>query len=273
VTEAVGFAPGTPCWLDVSTSDPAGSRDFYAGLLGWSYRMDPDPASGHYTYALLDDRPVAGLAGVPAQPGQPIVWTLYLATANITHTAAAVEQLGGQVLYGPVAIPEQGSMLVGADSTGAVLGFWQPPAGWVFRSQEIGTLCWAELNTWDGAAADAFFGRMFGYSHDLVDDSYTTWALGERVALGRRRMGPEFDRETAPHWVPYFAVDPDTGADTATARARELGGRVRVDPYDTGLGRTAVVEDPFGALFALIDPSRRPELTPGDAEFQDPHRD
>lgn len=255
MTEGMGFTPGTPCWLDVSTPDPAGSRDFYAGLLGWSYRIEPDPASGHYTYALLDDRPVAGLAGVPAQPGQPIVWTLYLATPNITHTAATLKELGGQVLYGPVDIPEQGSMLVGADVTGAVIGFWQPPAAWEFRSQEVGTLCWAELNTWDGAGADRFFGLMFGYRHELVDDNYSTWALGEQIRLGRLRMGPEFPRETDPHWVPYFAVDPDTGTDATAAWVRELGGRVQVDPYDTGLGRVALVEDPFGAIFALIDPA------------------
>jgi len=261
VTEGIGFRPGTPCWVDVSTKDPAGSRDFYAGLFGWSYRIDLDPGSGHYTYALLDDLPVAGLAGIPAEPGQPLVWTLYLASTNIAHTAAAVVQQGGQVLYGPDEIPGQGSMLVGADPTGAPIGFWQPSSTWVFRARETGTLCWAELHTWEGDAADEFFARMFGYRQEQFGDGvsldYTTWSLGEQVRLARLKMGPEFPRDTAPHWMPYFAVDSDIGTDAATSRAQELGGRVCVDPYDTFLGRTALIADPCGALFSLIDSSRR----------------
>lgn len=276
MTEGFGFAPGTPCWLDVSTTDPAASRDFYAGLLGWSFRIDRDPDSGHYSYGCIGDVPVAGLAGLPAEPGQPIVWTLYLTSTSTAHTAAAVEQLGGRVLYGPVEIPEQGSMLVGADPTGATIGFWQPPAAWAFRTQEFGTLCWAELNTWDGARADEFYALLYGYRQEQLGDGasldYTTWALGEQVRFGRLQMGPQFAPETQAHWVPYFAVDPAAGTDATTARVRELGGRVSVDPYDTLLGRIAVVADPSGALFSLIDTSRRIAVDP-EAVVDDPYDD
>jgi predicted enzyme related to lactoylglutathione lyase len=276
VTGAPFFVPGTPCWVDASTTDPAGSRDFYAGLFGWSYHVDSDPESGYYTHALLDGRPVAGLAGIPSEHGRP-TWTTYLATTNIAYTAAVVELHGGRVLYGPADSPREGSMLLCGDPTGAVIGFWQSSAPWVFHNHGPGAFCWAELNTWDGTSADQFFARIFGYRQhqigDLATTGYTIWTLGDQTRLGRLRMGPGFPPDTAPHWLPHFAVDPDIGIDAAAFRAVQLGGRLRVDPFDSWLGRSSVVDDPFGATFGLLDATRRVEPEGGPAAVDDPFDD
>lgn len=275
MTDANLFIPGMPCWVDVSSPDPAGSRDFYAGLFGWSYRMDPDPQTGHYTYALLDDSPVAGLGGVATAPQQPVVWTIYLASASIGHTAVAVEQHGGRVLYGPAGVTGQGNILISADPTGCPVGFWQPTNSWIFHHQEPRAFCWAELNTWDGAAADRFFARLFGYRQQPIGElaalDYMSWGLGGQTMLGRLQMGPEFPADTPPHWLPHFAVDPGSGTDAETFRAVQLGGRIRADPFDSVLGRIAVLDDPFGATFALLDTSRVIEPPGGSAEVDDPY--
>ncbi|MGH3800225.1 MAG: VOC family protein [Pseudonocardiaceae bacterium] len=268
--EDTSFIPGSVCWIDVSTTDPARSRDFYAGLFGWTYQIDPDPNRGHYTNALRDGRPVAGLAGVPAWAGQPVTWTLYLASANIAHTAEVFDQWGGQVLYGPVDVPGQGSMLIGADPTGAVIGFWQSARPWVFHTTDTGALFWAELNTRDGKQADEFFANLFGYRQqqvgDGIDVDYTTWSRGEQMLLGRIQMGENWSGDIAAHWMLHFVVDPQTGTDAAVNRVLELGGRVNIYPYDSELGRIALVADPSGAAFALIDPTTRLEPTTSIAE-------
>ena len=31
------YKHGTPCWVDLATTDLAGARAFYAGLFGWEY--------------------------------------------------------------------------------------------------------------------------------------------------------------------------------------------------------------------------------------------
>ena len=31
------YLHGTPCWVDLATTDLAGARVFYAGLFGWEY--------------------------------------------------------------------------------------------------------------------------------------------------------------------------------------------------------------------------------------------
>jgi uncharacterized protein len=276
------FIPGSVCWVDVSSTDPAGSRDFYAGLLGWTYRIDRHPGRGYYATALCDGRPVAGLAGVAVPAGQPVTWTLYLASANIMHTAAMFARRGGRVLDGPADVPGQGRVLIGADPTGGVIGFWQPTARWMFHTADPGSLFWAELNTWDGARADKFFANLFGYRQqqigDDIDVDYTTWSCGGQTMLGRFRLNEDWaDPDIPAHWMLYFAVDPQTGTDAVAGRVLELGGRVDIDPYDTELGRIARVTDPCGAAFALIDPTVRLEpatdLTAGSAGSDDPYDD
>lgn len=278
MTEDTSFIPGSVCWIDVSTVDPAGSRDFYAGLFGWTYQIDGHPRGGQYTTALLDGRPVAGLAGMPAPVGQPVTWMLYLTSANIEHTAEVVNQWGGRVLYGPTAVPGQGNMLIGADPTGAAVGFWQPAKPWMFHTTDPGSLYWAELNTREGKRADEFFANLFGYSQqqigDGIDVDYTTWSRGAQMLLGRLQIGDDWPSDVAAHWMPHFAVDLQTGTDAAVNRVLELGGQVNIYPYDTELGRIARVADPFGAAFALIDPTTRLEPTPTSVAWaDDPYED
>ncbi|MDQ3761394.1 MAG: VOC family protein [Actinomycetota bacterium] len=276
------FIPGSVCWIEVSSTDPAGSRDFYAGLFGWTYQIDPDPGRRRYTTALCAGRPVAGLASRPLSAGQPVTWTLYLTSANIRHTAEVVSRWGDRVLYGPADVPGRGRVLIGTDPTGAVIGFWQP-AGWsVFHTADPGSLYWAELDTWDAARADNFFAHLFGYYQQQIGDgvnvNYTVWSRGGRTMLGRLQMTEHWAAPgVAAHWMLHFAVDPQTGTDAAVDQVLELGGRVDVDPYDTELGRIARVADPCDATFALIDPTIRlqpaPDLAAGSARVDDPYDD
>lgn len=67
---------GRPVWVDLSTSDPAAARAFYATLLGWDIDVTEDPQFGGYGTASVDGRDVAGIGG--AQPGAPTAWSLYL---------------------------------------------------------------------------------------------------------------------------------------------------------------------------------------------------
>lgn len=261
------FIPGSVCWIDVSTTDPTGSREFYANLFGWTYRIDPDPHSRQYTTALLDDLPVAGLAGTAVPAGQPVRWRLYLNSANVSHTAMVIEESGGQVLYGPTDVPGWGSMVVGTDPTGAEIGFWQPVTTWIFHTVEPGTLVWADLNTQDGQRADEFFATLFGYRQQQIGNGtevdYTAWSLGDYTLLGRLTMGKDRRSDTQSHWMIYFAVDPNTGTDDTVNQVLDLGGQVNIYPFDSIFGRIAVVQDPSGAVFSLIDTAQRPPSVTG----------
>jgi uncharacterized protein len=56
--------------------------------------------------------------------------------------------------------------------------------------------------------------------------------------------------DAPPYWLTYFTVP---SCDAAVARVRELGGGVLAGPLDLGAGRSAVVSDPQGAVFALFE--------------------
>ena len=177
--------PGSVCWIEVSSTDPGGGRDFYAGLMGWTYQIDR--GRGHDATALCAGWLVAGLAGVAVAAGH-VAWTVYLTSASITHTAAVFTQWGGQVLHGPVDVSEHGRVSSGRIRPG-VCSVWQPATPWTFRTTTPGSLFWAELNTWHGALADKIFTTLFGYRQkqigDGVDLDYTTWSRGGQMMLGR----------------------------------------------------------------------------------------
>ena len=73
------YPPGTPCWVDLSTSDPAASAAFYTGLFGWEAQAAPPGADGAYTFFAPAGTPpgefhsqvVAGLMPSPAAAGPP----------------------------------------------------------------------------------------------------------------------------------------------------------------------------------------------------------
>ena len=40
-----------PAWVDLGSSDAAGSRDFYSKVFGWRVEVNPDPQYGGYGLA------------------------------------------------------------------------------------------------------------------------------------------------------------------------------------------------------------------------------
>jgi uncharacterized protein len=113
-----------------------------------------------------------------------------------------------------------------------------------------GTFCWVDLGTVDPAAAKAFYGGLLGWEFDDLptgdEGIYTICRLGGKAVAGL------YDRAEAAAWGSYVKVD---DVDRATARARELGAEVLVEPFDApGGARVATVRDPAGAPVSLSRP-------------------
>lgn len=248
------YPEGAPCWADLSTPDLAGAQRFYAAVLGWTFDAAV-PEMGDYTLCRRDGQTVAGMA--PKMPGMdtPTVWSLYLKSSDLDTSARRIEAGGGKLLVPPMEIPGQGRMLFGFDPTGAAFGLWEPGNHrGAERYDEVGSLCWHEVNTRDGAAADAFYRGLFPFEQAQIGDGekfdYTVWSLGGKPVCGRLQMTAEWG-ELPPHWMNYFCVE---HCDAAAVMVRELGGKVMQGPFDTPHGRVAVVADPYGAVFSVIQP-------------------
>ena len=243
--EMTSYAPGTPCWADVSSDDPAAAAAFYSALFGWEAMEMPD--SGGYTMFFQDGKTV-GAAG-RNQSGDSAMWSTYIATDDADATAAKIVEAGGAVIVEPMDVMDAGRMVFATDPQGVVFGVWQP--GNHTGAQLVNEPCaytWAELNTTDIDAAQAFYSTVFGWEPEEMpggdDFHYVMQKVEGRVVGGMMAIG-----EMPPCWGVYIAVE---DADAAIAKAGELGGSTLRPATDTPYGRMALLSDPDGAVFSVI---------------------
>ncbi|MDX6595690.1 MAG: uncharacterized protein QOI72_1072 [Solirubrobacterales bacterium] len=254
MSERSSYTPGTPCWVELGTPDIEAAAAFYGELFGWEIPELPNSAElGGYRRAKKNGKDVAGVAPL-MQEGQPPAWTSYISVEDADATAAAVKEAGGSVIAEPMDVMDLGRMAVFGDPTGAVFGIWQPGtfpgAGLV---NESGALAWNELGTRDPDAAKAFYGTVFGWGtrdNEMGEmGTYTEWLVGEDSVGGMMDVSGRLPDEIPAHWLVYFAVE---NTDAALETVRSSGGGVSFGPIDIPAGRFAIVTDPHGAAFAVI---------------------
>jgi uncharacterized protein len=259
MSERTSYAPGTPCWVELSgTPDIEASAKFYGELFGWEIPELPTSAEmGGYRRSKLRDRDVAGVSP-RMEDGQPTVWATYVSVADATVTLAKVAETGGQVIVDEMDVAGLGKMAVFADPTGAVCGIWEPGT---FIGAELvnepGTFGWNELGTRDTASAKQFYEVVFGWGRTDEPSprvgTYTIWKLGEEMVGGMLDLNAlGMPAEIPPNWLVYFTVE---DADAAVGKVEAGGGSVMNGPIDIPVGRFAVVSDQFGATFAVMQPS------------------
>jgi predicted enzyme related to lactoylglutathione lyase len=257
--EVTSFAPGFPSWAELASPDLERSKDFYCELFGWyCYTLTAD--IGEYEVFTLGDVQGPEVGGMQslADDSQPASWTCYFRTDDIPACLDTVRAAGGLVLVEPTDIADLGQMALCADPEGADFALWYP-----YRLQgagvvdEPGAMCWVELAGHDVEGERRFYGEVFGWrsvTRDYYSSGYTNWKVGDWSVAGMVPMQEWWPAGFPAHWTPYFWV---ADCDDATARAAELGARVRVQPVDIRPGRFSVVTDPTGARLALLTPAVR----------------
>ena len=254
--EITTYRPGTPSWVDLGTPDIEAAADFYGALFGWDApESENAEQTGGYRQAMKGGKPVAGMMPL-MQEGQPPAWSTYISVEDADAVAAAVSEAGGTVLAEPMDVMDLGRMAVFADPEGAVFGVWQAGtfagAGLV---NEADTLVWNELNNRDTERAKSFYGDVFGWQFDereFETGRYNSIKVGDDTVGGMIDISGRVPDEVPAHWLVYFATD---DADGTVEKATGSGGEVVFGPEDISeVGRIAVMKDPGGALFALIQP-------------------
>ncbi|MFY1632662.1 VOC family protein [Solwaraspora sp. WMMB335] len=246
-----GYAPGTPCWSELVSNDPASSIEFYHELFAWK-PVDRPASPGHVDFHLRN-MAVAGLAPTVTDQ-QPSAWLTYLATDDVPAAVDAITGAGGQVAQPPTGYPGRGAGALVADPQGAVFGLWQRgPFPGAQVSGEPGATCWNELAVRDTASAAHFYGGLFGWTTRASiysdSDSYREWLDGSREIAGLIEMGELYPPQVPAHWRTTFEVD---DCPVTVGRCRELGGQVSYGPVEVGPGSYAQLTDPQGAAFGII---------------------
>lgn len=245
-----------PAWVDLSSGDAAASRTFYSRLFGWDVEVSPDPQYGGYATAKIGDQRVAGI-GPKVSPDAPTAWSIYIGTDDAAGLARKITDAGGTVVMPPFDVGDQGRMAVFTDPSGAFISAWQGGLTSQFVSGVPNAYGWAELNARGLDRAIAFYEKVFGWTHSTSASGegteYTQFAdHGENIA-GAMEMNPQIPAEVPSYWMAYFNVD---DVDAGFRRALELGAREMVSPQDYPGGRFAIVSDPQGAAFGLLNPSQ-----------------
>ena len=248
------YRHGVPSWADVAVDDIAKGTEFYTSLFGWDAE-DMGEDAGHYTMFSTDGKSVAALG--PKQGEGPRMWNAYVSVDDLDTTISKVESAGGSIVMPRMDVFTSGSMAIITDATGALVSLWQP--GDHIGAQLVNvpnTLAWHELTNRDPEAAMKFYGNVLGWEFqemppdmDGAAPGYRMVMVGERVVGGLMPMEGEEWGDLPSHWMVYFAVaDTDASAQTV----KDLGGAVSVEPFDMGVGRMAVVNDPEGNAFSII---------------------
>ena len=252
------YSQGTPCWVDLQTTDQSAGKQFYASLFGWGYDDQASPGDGGvYSMATLNGETVAAIASMPpgAPDGMPPAWNTYIAADNVDAAVDNVGRVGGQVMMPAFDIGDAGRMAFVADPTGAIVGLWQANQHiGATLVNESGAVIWNELITDKPDSALAFYEAVLGITHATME-----MAPGEQYRIlkaGGADVGGcmEPPMPGVPnHWQVYFAVD---DADATASKASAQGGQVIAEPFDIpSVGRSAVLSDPQGAVFSVLKPT------------------
>jgi predicted enzyme related to lactoylglutathione lyase len=128
--------PGGIAWFDITTSDLAKSRAFYAGLFGWEFA----PVRGtNLALEVVSRGEPIGTLRVSEGKITPFGGVVYVQVADIVASCARAKELGGAIGPGfPINLIERpGAIAVVLDPAGHPVGMYsrtpvapaRPPAG------------------------------------------------------------------------------------------------------------------------------------------------
>jgi len=123
-----------------------------------------------------------------------------------------------------------------------------------FRTGDVGTFGWAELNPRGMDKAIDFYTKVFGWRAETNpigegQPDYTQFFVGDDAIAGGMEMQPMVPAEVPSYWMIYFNVG---NLDDAFKQAIDLGAIEVVPPTPMPGGHFAIVNDPQGAMFGLL---------------------
>jgi len=247
---------GKNIFVELITPNLAAAKQFYAGLFGWTF--SEIQADGiQYAEAFLEGHRVAGLIhrDLPANEHRKPSWLSFFAVRDVDAAKKVALQNAAKVLFEPHSIPDRGREAVFSDPQGAVFAVLASSSGDPSDALAApGEWIWSSLITSDPDAAAAFYQKLFDYDVFELPASEGAQHLllsSEHYARASVNTLPAKRPNAHPHWINYVRVE---DAVKMTEKVVALGGRILVEPrIDRHGGKVALVADPLGALFGLLE--------------------
>ena len=241
--------PGRPVRLELNAQRVTDAMHFYRKLFGWTsiplhvppWGSIPQIANGNRTFA--NEFMAMGAFAPPH-------WKIWF-SADLEKAEGAVRKGGGDVGQGIYTLGDLGHLLDASDPFGINLGAialsQEPP-----ENDAPGDPCMAELWGSDASKHASLFADAFELEHVPTERG------AKLLDNGKPRL---FFRDTSfdlpkPIWIPYFL---STGVGGDCERSRRAGAIVQFHPEIVeDMGNLAVLSDPAGAYFGLVDPGKVP---------------
>jgi uncharacterized protein len=247
---------GKVVWADLVTPNLVAAEQFYGGLFGWTFQTIHAGASD-YAVALANGRPVAGLyqKAVPTGELRQSAWLTFIAVRDVEAAKRAALSGGAKVVADSRNYPARGVQAVLSDPQGATFAILASSSGDAPDYLAApGEWIWSSLLVKDPDADAAFYQKVFSYdAFDLASDDGLAHVILSSDDFARASVNslPADSARRRAHWLNFVRVD--STADTV-AKVVQSGGRVLVEPHvDRHGGQVAVVADPAGAPFGLME--------------------
>jgi hypothetical protein len=235
------------------TPEPARAREFFGGLLGWTYAEIP--GLGHTVR-------VAGKAigGVfdsvgPKNPGgsSPVIGVM-VKVASADDGCAKVAALGGTA-QPAFDVMDSGRMAVCHDPTGAEFDIWEARRGLMTEVDGglPGAPSWFEVLTTDPDRAARFYRGLFGWTSEAIPMAGSTYTSFEWESTPVAGLLPITANMGAVRsgWRTYFTVEnAERVANEAVILGATLSMRLRDLPR---VGRSCGITSPQGVPFCVIE--------------------
>jgi predicted enzyme related to lactoylglutathione lyase len=145
-------------------------------------------------------------------------------------------------------------LFVLCNSTACAAPFELPPLNSPPSTEHhVGKVVWADLVTPDLAAAEHFYGGLFGWTFQAIhtgDSDYAVALADGRPVAGLYQKPIPSGEHRQPAWLTFIAV---RDVDAAKRIALAKGAKVLADSRSyPSRGRQAVLADPEGAIFAIL---------------------
>lgn len=257
MSERNNYKPGVFCWVDVLAKDATKLKDFYTQLFGWTAELQPSEGGPTYYLFKYKGKSVCGLVQMPFMMkalGMPVVWNSYVSVDDADATAKKASSLGGSVAFPTTDVTSAGRMAFLKDPEGASFGVWQKNKH--FGAElicETNTWCWNELLTRNETKAEEFYSKLFGWTYQQMNKDHPYRIIHHPEANEGMHSGiMAITNEMGNHpacWGVYFNVS-DLAA--TLLKLKSLGGKVNVETFTVEKGDIAVVSDPQGGIFNLM---------------------
>ena len=243
-------------WAELLTSgEPATAAEFYTSVFGWRAETVGQSYDARVRF-FLHERPIASIRHRQAENPGPMLsrWLPLFAVPDVAAAAASTSALGGKLLTTVSSWPEGGEHALIADSEGAILGLITASPGEAEDfAAEPDEWIWPLLLVRRPDLTTAFYRDLLALT--MRHENRTPLFAGDFVLADgpRARAGVMALPRASPGRPSWLALVRVADLEATVARVRQAGGGVIRRPTEDLIGgRVAVVADPSGAVFGLV---------------------